>query len=438
MNRFSTILLLLLATGLAIFVGTTHRWRFSPERTLKPGSPLFQFDPDDISSISFKNGDQSFRIQRKGEDWNLTRGMEDTASPEAVEALMRTALETTVLDRIDDDEIRDEKSLASYGLLKSSLQIDFKGDAPPSLLIGKTSPDGTRQYVAFENSKTVYLISSELVRLMTQPIEKFRDRRLLPISTRQIERVVFRKRHTALELQRNAGGWEILRPLKTPADDSAVEELLSKIESLRLDDFQAGINTDAATDSSQSNPVEAQFFTHADEASYLIHLTVAHGVTAHLEPRKISGTVTANATELLTPRLEKLRDGALLRINPDYVDVIRIEAAGNRREITRTREGWSQESPKVRDLSKNLALIKVAKRLPATPTEIQKCGLDAPQRRITFLAKLSENTPEATAGEQTVASLAIGKPLEDGSLPAIVEGTSEIRLVPGDLLEVLP
>jgi hypothetical protein len=37
--------------------------------------------------------------------------MDDIASPEAVEALMRAALQTPVLDRIDDDEIRDEKSL---------------------------------------------------------------------------------------------------------------------------------------------------------------------------------------------------------------------------------------------------------------------------------------------------------------------------------------
>jgi hypothetical protein len=29
MNRIATILLVLAATGLAVFVGTPHRWRFS-------------------------------------------------------------------------------------------------------------------------------------------------------------------------------------------------------------------------------------------------------------------------------------------------------------------------------------------------------------------------------------------------------------------------
>ncbi|MFM8716212.1 MAG: DUF4340 domain-containing protein, partial [Spartobacteria bacterium] len=192
MNRIATILLLLAATGLAVFVGTTHRWRFSTERVIQPGTALFDFDPDDITGISIKNGDQSFRIQRSEDGWRLTKGLDDSASPEAVGALIQAALQTPVLDRIDASEIRDDKNLSGYGVLKSSLQIDFKGDKPPSLLIGKTSPDGSRQYVSFENSKTVYLIPKDIVRLLTLPIENYRDRRILPLDPAQIERVVFR------------------------------------------------------------------------------------------------------------------------------------------------------------------------------------------------------------------------------------------------------
>ena len=48
MSRVATIFLVLLAIGLAVFVGTTERWRSSPERTIQPGSPLFDFDPEDM------------------------------------------------------------------------------------------------------------------------------------------------------------------------------------------------------------------------------------------------------------------------------------------------------------------------------------------------------------------------------------------------------
>jgi hypothetical protein len=441
MNRLSTILLVLTAIGLAVFVGTTHRWRFSTERVIQPGTALFQFDPDEISGITIKNGDQSFRIQRSDDGWHLTKGLEDLASPEAVNTLIQTALETLVLDRIDATEIRDDKNLSSYGLLKSSLQIDFKGDKPPSLLIGKTSPDGTRQYVSFENSKTVYLIPKDIVRLITLPIENFRDHRLLPIDPAQVERLVFRKSNSTLELQRDASGWKILRPLKTPADDSAVEDLLSKIHALRLETFQSESKTESAGDSRNDSSAEAQFFTSASEGAYSIRIQPheADGIVAvHLDARKISGTVSANASHLLSPDIEALRDTSLLRINLDLVDVIRMENNGSKRDITRTRKGWSDNTQSVQDIAKNLTRTKVTERLPATPLEIKKCGLDNPTKRISFLSVLSENTPETSAGEHLVASLAIGMPLADGRLPILVEGTPEIRLVPASLLELLP
>ena len=326
-------------------------------------------------------------------------------------------------------------------MLKSSLQIDFKGDKPPSLLIGKTSPDGTRQYVSFENSKTIYLIPKDIVRLITLPIEKYRDQRLLPIDPAQVERIVFRKGNSSLELQRDASGWKILRPLKTPADDSAVGDLLSKIHALKLETFQTENKPDSVGDSHHDSSVEAQFFTSASEAPYAIRIEPREedGIaTAHLDARKISGTVSANATKLLSPDIETLRDTSLLRINLDLVDVIRIENDGSKRDITRTREGWSENAQRIQDIARTLNGTKVTARLPATPSEIKNCGLDGPTKRISFLSVLSENTPESNAGEHLVASLTIGTPLADGRLPILVEGTPEIRLVPASVLELLP
>lgn len=441
MNRTATILLVLLATGLAVFVGTTHRWRFSTERVIQPGTALFDFDPNDITGIAIKNGDQSFRIQRSDDGWHLTRGLEDSASPEAVQALIQTALETPVLDRIDASEIRDDKNLSGYGVLKSSLQIDFKGDTPPSLLIGKTSPDGMRQYVSFENSKTVYLIPKDIVRLLTLPTENYRDRRILPIDPAQVERIVFRRGISTLELQREGDGWKILRPLNAPADAAAVENLLSKIHALRLKALQVDNKTSPSADSRLDPAAEVQFFTNSGDSPCAIQIAPAASdgsVEVRLEARKMNGTMNPEAASVFSPDLETLRDTALLRINLDLVDVIRVERNGARRDITRTGDGWSDDSDSVANIAKSLAGTKVSSRLPATPSELEKNGLDKPQTSIRFLSVLSENTPEATAGEYVVAAFKVGLPLTDGRLPILVEGTPEIRLVPADLLNSLP
>jgi hypothetical protein len=253
--------------------------------------------------------------------------------------------------------------------------------------------------------------------------------------------VVFRKGNSSLELQRGATGWKILRPLNAPADDAAVEDLLSKIHALRLESFELTGKPESADDSRGDSSVEAQFFTSNGESPFSIRLAVAPTggpATAHLDARKISGTVSANASALLAPSIESLRDTALLRINLDLVDIIRVEDNGTPRDITRTREGWSDKTQNIQDIAKNLARVKVDTRLPATPSEIEKCGLNNPLKRISFLSVLSENTPEAIAGEYVIARLSVGTALPDGSIPVLVEGTPEIRLVSGEIRDLLP
>lgn len=441
MNRTATILLLFVAIALAVFVGTTQRWRFSPERVIQPGTALFQFEPDEISFIRIKNGDQSFRIQKNDGGWRLVQGIEDNASPEAVNALIKAALETVVLDRIDASELRDDKSLSAFGVLKSSLQIDFKGDKPPSLLIGKTSPDGTRQYVSFENSRTVYLIPKDMVHLITMPVENYRDRRLLGIDPAQVDRMVFSKGQSTLELARNASGWQIIRPLNAAADDSAVESLLAKISALRIQSFQLESKSEPSDPPRIDTGAEARFFTTGEDTPAIVRLDPpsANGsVAAHLDSRKIAGTVSANASALFSPDIDSLRDKSLLRLNLDFVDLIRVDTGGTQKEIHRTPEGWSDSSPEVPNISKTLAAAKVIARLPATPTELQKYGLVAPSRRITFYSVLSENTPETSAGTHPVASISIGTIQPDGRLPVLVDGTPEIRFVSETDLQSLP
>jgi hypothetical protein len=244
-----------------------------------------------------------------------------------------------------------------------------------------------------------------------------------------------------LELQRDATGWKILRPLNAPADDAAVEDLLSKIHALRLESFELAGKPGSADDSRGDSSAEARFFTSNTESPFSIRLAVPSTggpAIAHLDARKINGTVSANASALLAPSIESLRDTALLRINLDLVDVIRVEDNGTPRDITRTREGWSDKAQNIQDIAKNLARAKVGARLPSTPSELEKCGLNHPGKRISFLSVLSENTPEAIAGEYVIARLSIGTALPDGSIPVLVEGTPEIRLVSGEILNSLP
>ncbi len=438
MSRIATIFLLLLAIGLAVFVGTTERWRSSPERTIQPGSPLFDFDPEDIPHIRITNGDQSFRIKREEGGWILETTTPDTANPEAVAAIFKTALSTPVLDRIDPSEIQDKQNLATYGVLKSTLQLDFKGDRPLSLLFGKVGADGNRTYVAFEKSNAVYLIPNDLAKLIAMPSDNFRDRRLVPIDPDRVRRIEIVRGSTTLELENKGRGWQIIKPLDAMANNEAVTALLQKWSDLRLASIdQSNKKTEAST-SPVDQLSEIRFFSEnlLEPSIISIGKPSPDGFfPVRLQHRNISGSAPPALAELITIDLDQLRDRSLARLNPDLVDLIRWNDGGTKTEIRRHEGRWSGAIEKFFQI---LAATKSSRYAPATPAELAAASLTPPPSRLEFLSVLSENTPEALAGEHPVLSLAIGTPQADSTIPVHIEGTPEIAFVPASFLNHLP
>jgi len=439
MSRATTIFLVLAAIVLTAFVAKTSRWRSSYERLARPGAALFDLNTDAIHGVKIKNGDQSFLLKKTSGIWNLASDVQDAASPETIQKLFQTARNTIILDKIDDTEIKDTKGLSDYGVHKSNLQLDFLGDALPSLLFGKTTADGTRTYVAFENSKTVYLIPSDLVKAITLPASDFRDTRLAAIDPKSINKFTINRGSLSLDVVRKGDQWLITKPQQIPADTAAVEALITKILKTRL----TALIPAAPTDSSSINQdtAEIKFFTEGETQVTSIAIGTPSpegGFFAKLQPRNIQCRVPSQLLDLLTPNLDSLRDKAVARINPDFIDLIRISTPAAKRNIKRLGATWGSDDEAVEKWITALRETKAVSYKPATPTELKNYGLDEPSLTIVFLAVVSENTPESLAGEQVVTELRFGKPLPDGLVGVYMAGSPEIALAPISLLESAP
>jgi hypothetical protein len=438
MSRATTIFLVLLAIGLAVFVGTTERWRSSPEQTIQPGSPLFNFDPEEIAYIRITNGDQSYSINRKENGWVLETQNSDDANPEAVAAIFKTALTTPVLDMIEPSEIQDQQTLATFGVLKSTLQLDFKGDRPRSLLFGKVSADGNRTYVSFEKSNSVYLIPNDLAKLIAMPSDNFRDRRLAVIDPDRVRRIEIQMGTTALELENKGRGWRIIKPLDAPANNKAIAALLQKWSALRLASIdQFNKTTDSSPDPFEPISEIRLFSENSPDPSIIsVGKPSPDGfVPVRIQPRNIGGSAPPTLAELSAINLDQLRDRSLARLNPDLVDLIRWHDGGSKTEIRRNEGGWSGPAEKFFQI---LSATETLRYAPATPAALASAGLHKPSSRLEFLSVLSENTPEAIAGEHSVLSLDIGYLQPDGTLPIHIIGSPEVAFVPAAFLNNLP
>lgn len=437
MSRLATVLSVLAAIGLAVFVGTTTRWRFSPDRLATVGSPLFRFDPSDIHGVKIKNGDTTFTLEQSGEGWRISNGATtDEASPAMVRALLQAALESPILDRIDASEVGDDKKLSTFGVSKSSLQIDFLGDRPGTLLIGKSSPDNSRTYVSFKHSNTIHLVPKSFTDLVSIDPAAFRERQLLSIDPATVEYITLRTGPSITELKRNGSTWHILKPVRDQADPAAVQRLLDALSQTAIQSFSGNKNTGEPLDFSGSIELRSL----ATDAPILISLTRPNesGIrSVELQPRNVSGLLPLTAPDILAIDLDSLRDRALARVNPDMVDLVKIKTPQSTLAIKRDGETWIPSPVNVENLVKTLASTRVSSYRPATPAAIQETSLADPPYRIEFTALLSENTPETLAGEHPVLGLSIGPKQPDATVPVLISGSPEIRFVPATFLDAL-
>ena len=433
MNRAATLLLLLAATVAVVLVLTTEQFRTSPEWKLQPGSRLFEPDVEKISEIRFQNGERSVVLVKRGDQWISSGAVEDDASPEAVRAIFRAAAETMVFDRIDGEELSDEKSLAAYGVLKSGVMFDFNNDRPNRLVFGKAGADPSRVYASFQGSRTVYLISDELMRFAMLPPDAFRDRRVVPFDPEKVREVTIRHKDSVVTLQRDGEIWKITRPISAAADPDAVGSLLSALLRLRFEEFGTGKPGEAGGAEELENEFEIRVSEEGRQGALIANFGAPSEqgkVVGRLEPRGVWVLLDRKALRGVEPNLDSLRDRVVLRVNPDLIDLVRFSGG------VEFRRGKDDE--RIADLVMMLQSVKAVRFQAATPSALEVAGLGEGAASLELLSVLSENTPEAPAGDHPVALFRIGEDQPDGTVPLHAAGSSEILFVPAGFREALP
>ncbi len=442
MSRAATVFLLISALIVGALVVVLVPLKSGAGKPV--GSPLFDFDPDDINLIKVTNGEEVFELRRTEDGWFTGPEPSDRASVDAVRRIIDSARSTPILDRIDAREIDDRDELSTYGLKKTRLQFDFRGDRDLPLLIGKDAADETRAYVRFQDSQNIYLIPDELVTLISSPPQDFRDRMPMRLRPDRVDRIVIKRAPGEIELKRTGRGWQIIKPLTAAASDSAVESFLGTILKMRIEGFETDANPSGM---GLSEPTaEVQLYGEGSSVPETIRVGASSpqgGVFVRLEPRGVTARLPDAISKILDLDLATLRDNALARVNLDLVDMIRVTTPASSFEIRRKGDLWVCGDKPVDGLliQKMVEALTGAKSTgfaPATADGLEKNGLSHPPLAVDFYSVVSENTPETTAGEQLVTGLKFGKPLDSGLVPALTTGSPEITFIPQKALEAIP
>ncbi|HEY5704129.1 MAG TPA: DUF4340 domain-containing protein [Terrimicrobiaceae bacterium] len=450
MSRLTTILLCALALAAIVFLAIYEPLTRSTRENVAAAREglVLRLDPSKVREIRISTGGSTLELKRAGNGWQLGTKSKDRADSALVERMLLAASGMRYFDRIARGELKADSELSNYGLRNPKRTIEFDGDEKAALYLGKDAASEERVYARTSASRDVYLVGDELLKLAFRDAADFRDRRLTDLSPDQVDRVIVRRQGGEIELSRDATGWQIVKPLHALADEQKVEDFLKQLVGQRIVEFVAEDPRDLSIYGIAEGKDEITFYAEGSSRHQTLRLGTDKSGTlfGQFTARNSVYRLPPESLQLLQINPEALRDRRLLPLNLDIVDMIRIRTPAKEFALRRQEDGWvvkdgAMERPAsaaaVRTLADALSKAKVSAYDTVADGKLAAFGLERPQCVVSFVAVLSENTPETRAGEQVIASLAIGKS-EGGRLFVKIGETPEVLSVPEAIMTAIP
>jgi hypothetical protein len=442
MNARTTIVLLLVALGLYLFIRFFH---VPPTREAAEREQyVAQIERDDIDAIVISGDGQKIELVKKNDEWRMQKPVSDRADSMTIDQLLGSV---EVLRRENVIKLDDEKEqLKEYGLAKPPVRLKLRGkNAPTEFLFGADTAVEGKTYLRLDKREEIYVVSSDLKTQVSKTPDEFRDRSLTDLSVEQIDRVLIDKPSGQIEFHKLAEHWQMDKPLKARGDDSRINSQLAQTLKARIETFITDPKGLAQYGLAEPRG-SIKFFGEEMEKPVELQIGAAVGedkVYARLSNRDSVYVVPKQAAELLEANPNDLRDKHLVRLDLDIIDRITIKGAGEEIVFARDGEGWTLEGKEaandamIRQLVNALQNEQITRFVAESASDLEKYSLKQPQVQVRLSSFASENTAESEAGEQPVATLNFGK-TEGEEIYARLEEEPYVIAVRKNLLHSIP
>jgi len=448
MNLRTTVALLIIALGLGLFIWILDR-RSPTTRENRTGY-IVDLDRNEVTRLQITNESANTILNKTAAGWQIIAPVNDRADAQVVDSLLdniQFLRRDDIISNLGKGE-KKQKRLKDFGLQKPHLKVAWQTKNRHSAIEfgADTAVEGTC-YVRTEGSDVVFVTGNELKNLISKRSNAFRDHQITPFLTTQIDRVIVHQTAGDIELVRQQNGWQIVRPIKARADDDIVNAALEKINAMPVLDFVEGekmpnteIENSSRSISLFSGDEKVEIFCGSPVPSQpgRIYLRVPS--------RPSLLVVTDSFAQTINVKPNQLRDRRIARLNSDIIDRIRIDQPGTPSVLlARHENGWDivsqQNAPAnaevVNRLIATLNGTDVQEFVSDTAADLSRYRLDVPALRIGFSSYASDNTAESGAGEEPIATFAIGK-LDKNAYYARIEEEPYVFSVSEQTVSSLP
>ena len=416
MTRLSTTIgLLALSIALVAAIFLTRKFSSIPHTT----NSVFNTPPEYIRLIKITHGSESYELKKRPPNWHINSPqLKDLADTQRINEILKAISTLTWSNRLPASQIQTNEALAPYGLKKSKLTIEIYARSRKKLLLGTESTTPGKIYARFDKSREILLVQDSLAELIPTSAHEMRSRKFSDLSTEQIDRLLIKNNLGEIEFRNSPTGWQIVKPLSAKADDLKINPLISSLLDAPVLEFVTSDSVNLAPYGIIEGQNEIVFFAEGKERPQILRF----GSLLPSDPQKTYAQSTARDSIFILPaslrqfleiKPNEFRDMRLIDFTLDAIDRIRITLPQKFLILNRQKNSWtldSNQQTSTPDLSIINKFLDLLSSMQASQIIAQPAIVSDTLLTLELISVLSENTPEAAAGEFPIATLRFSSP----------------------------
>ena len=230
---------LLIAVAVLVVLGGGIWWsnkkEASASKSTDTSTKILTIPDNQITGIRIKKlTGEAQDLKRDNGRWALVEPKPMSADQDTAGA-MASALSSLSADKVIEDKATD---LKAYGLNVPTLDVTVteKDGKSEELLIGDDTPTGSGAYAKLANNPRVFTVASFTKSTFDKTPDDLRDKRLMTFDSDKITRVELQAKGQTVEFGKNGQNeWQIVKPRPLRADNSQVDNLVSKLKDAKMD-----------------------------------------------------------------------------------------------------------------------------------------------------------------------------------------------------------
>ncbi len=316
------------------------------EEAAEEAKKLFQFEKEEVNSISLVRGAGSIILNKENGGWKLVAPIEAKVDAAAVEGLVSELSSTQVERSLEPDSV----DWKDYGLEDPNLKITMglEDGRRLDLELGDKDFNQASVFGRIPHQAKVLVLPTLLHTTVDKELFDFRDKSVLDFDREQVREVRVRSRRKTYRLQKEGEDWSIREPIQARADRSEIRTFLSDLEFARVEEFlergAGGLKPYGL------NAPSSRVDLYLGENRARKTLLVGKQVGAQFYAKDDSGSDVFKIKEDLVAKLNldlsKLRDRKMARFERDEVKRVEVKLPDREFEFARDSEDqWRLRSP---------------------------------------------------------------------------------------------